>query len=75
MRLCLLWDFVSDPRSLPARSTRESLPLSFDVDFSRKSIWQIACDLDDVSLASVACVVRLLLMVKCEEWKKKVYQL
>ena len=49
-----LWDFVSAPRSLPARSTKDNLPRSLPSVLFRKTIWQIAWDLEDVSFASVA---------------------
>lgn len=51
---------MSEPRSLPARSTNESFPRSLEVSLSRRTIWQMACDRDEVSFASVAWVVRFL---------------
>ena len=54
-----LWDLVSEPRSDPARSTRESLPLRRPVSEERRRIWQMAWEREEVSLASVAWVVRL----------------
>lgn len=54
VRLWRLCDFVSEPRSLPARSTRDNLPLSFPVSLCLSIIWQIAWERDDVSFASVA---------------------
>ena len=60
VRLCLLCDLVSDPRSLPARSTSESFPLSFLLSLSLNTIWQIAWEREEVSLASVVWVVRFL---------------
>ena len=59
----LLWrlcDLVSLPLSLPAKSTRLNFPLRDWVSLSRSTIWQMACDLELVSFASVAWVVRFL---------------
>jgi hypothetical protein len=61
VRRWVLCDLVSFPRSLPARSTSESFPVSFPDALSRKIIWQIAWDREEVSFASVAWVVRTLI--------------
>ena len=53
------WCRESAARSLPARSTSASLPCSLLLA-SRRMNSHTACDLDDVSLAAVACVVRAL---------------
>lgn len=50
----LLWQ--SAALSEPAKSTRNSLPISFPFP-SLTWIWQIACERDEVSLDAVACVV------------------
>lgn len=54
----LLWrllSWVSCALSEPAKSTKTNLPINY-LSFLIV-IWQIACDLEEVSFATVACVV------------------
>jgi hypothetical protein len=57
-RLCLLLLWQSAALSDPARSTRSNFPLCFPSVLTDS--WHIAWDLEDVSLAAVACVVLML---------------
>mmetsp|Transcript_26562 Transcript_26562/g.68982 ORF Transcript_26562/g.68982 Transcript_26562/m.68982 type:complete len:300 (-) Transcript_26562:991-1890(-) len=57
VRSCRLWLRVSWPRSLPARSTNERLPLDLP-SLSLIDILHTACERDDASLTSVFCFVR-----------------
>lgn len=54
--LCRLLLCVSWARSDPARSTSTNFPKSLSPFLIR--IWQIACEREEVSFATVACVVR-----------------
>ena len=57
--LYLLFDFVSYALSEPARSTTINLPISTFLSLLNIDIKHIACDLEDVSLLVVECVVLL----------------
>lgn len=53
VRVCRLADDVSAPRSLPARSIKENFPCTLVIPGDRKTIWKIACDLEEFELADV----------------------
>ena len=47
LRVCLLADEVSAPRSFPARSMSENFPKRDFLGPWRRMIWKTACDLEE----------------------------
>lgn len=74
VRLCHLCDFVLEPRSHPAKYTRDRfLPLAW-FSMSRSSIWNMTWEREDVSFASIAWIVRAT-AICCDENDGWIYEI